>query len=119
MSVRKQVRNRRQTKLVPTARGGIIYASDVLAEEGRARINRIERLIRIVKNYLGSVACVSDEQAITDILADLRHYCDCKGLTFRKLERAAVALYEDENTDQSEWPSPFRDLKSAAYRHGS
>jgi hypothetical protein len=115
MHKRKQMGNRRRPKLVTKAHGGIIYASEVLAEERRARINHIERVILIVKTSLGSVAHVSDDQAITDLLADLRHYCDYKGLTFRKLDADADALFEDDNAGQCEWPSPFRDLKDGAY----
>jgi hypothetical protein len=119
MSKRTQMRNRPQPKPVPKVRGRINYASNVLADEGRARIARVERVIHTVKAYLGSAAHVTDSQAITDLLADLRHICDYKGLAFRKLDRAAVALYDDENTDQGEWPSPFRDLKGFGSGHKS
>jgi hypothetical protein len=114
MPKKKQIRDRPLLRQVPKACGGINYASNVLAEEGRARINRMERVIRIVKTYLGSAAHVTDSQAITDLLADLRHICDYKGLAFQELERAAEELYEDENTDHGEWPSPFRDLKNVS-----
>jgi hypothetical protein len=115
----KQKRKPRQVRSLRDLSGGINYASNVLAEEGRARLARIERLIEIVKAYLGTAARVTDAQAVTDLLADLRHYCDCKGLEFSSLDEAAIERYDDENTDQRDWPSPFRELKQAAYRQGS
>jgi hypothetical protein len=114
MTKTKQKRKQSQVNSLRDLSGGINYAANVLAEEGRARLSRVERLIRIVKAYLGSVERVTDAQAITDLLADLRHYCDCKGLEFSDLDEAAIEEYEDENTDHVEWPSPFRELKEAA-----
>lgn len=119
MTKTKQKRKPRQVNSLRDLSGRINYSSNVLAEEGRARLGRIERLIRIVKVYLGSATRVTDGQAVTDLLADLRHYCDCKGLEFSSLDEAAVEQYDDENTDQAEWPSPFRELKEATHRQAS
>jgi hypothetical protein len=91
----------RRIDLVLAARAGLIPESDNIANEKRVRMNRTARIIRTAKTYLGSVAGVSDEQAITDILADLRHYCDSKGLAFRKFHTAAYALYLQDKTDEA------------------
>jgi hypothetical protein len=100
MPNRKQTSNAPRTNLLREARAGLIPASDDIADEKQARTNRTARIILTAKSYLGSVARVSDELAIRDILADLRHYCDCTGLVFEKLDRAAYALYL-EDTDRS------------------
>jgi hypothetical protein len=103
MSNRRRMTNVRRIDLVREARAGLIPESDNLAEERLARMNLTERVIRSVKPYLGSLGRVSDDQAITDILASLRHYCDCKGLAFRKLDNAASALYVEEKADEAAW----------------
>jgi hypothetical protein len=113
MTKRKQVSKRTRIKPARTPHVGIIYASDELADEGRARLDRMARIMRIVKTSLGSVARVTDGEAITDLLADLRHYCDCKDLAFSALNQKAIESYEDEVTGRDEWRSPFRDLKVA------
>ena len=38
----------------------------------------------------------SENRAITEILADLRHYCDLKGYAYDELDTAATELYESE-----------------------
>jgi hypothetical protein len=96
MSNRKQTSKVRLSGLVREARAGLIPASDDLARERRLRANRTMRIIRTVKTYSGSVARVSDGLAITNIIADLRHYCDCRGLAFKKLDRAAYTLYSKD-----------------------
>jgi len=101
MSRRKQVSNTRRSDLVRTARAGLIPASDNLANEIRVRTNQTARIIRTAKTYLGSVPRVSDEHAIVSLLADLRHYCDCKGLTFQKLNRVAYATYLEDKADEA------------------
>lgn len=78
------------------ARAGLIPASDDIADEIRARTELTARIIRTVKPYLGSAGRVSDDLAITNILSDLRHYCDCRRLAFKKLDRAAYELYLEE-----------------------
>jgi hypothetical protein len=93
MTKRKPIGKARGIDLVREARAGLIPTSDDIAAEKRARIDCAARIIRLTKPYLGSISRVSDEEAITNILADLRHYCDCKGLTIRKIRVAANALY--------------------------
>jgi hypothetical protein len=96
----------RRANPVVKARAGLIPASDDAADEIRARTNLTVRIIRTVKPYLGSVRRVSDDLAITNILSDLRHYCDCRGLAFEKLDRAAYQLYSEEKTYEAVWPTP-------------
>jgi hypothetical protein len=100
MPKRKQMSDARSIDLVREARAGLIPASDHIADEKCARMNCTARIIRTAKTYLGTVTRVSEEQAITSILADLRHYCDCKGLAFRKFHAAAYALYLEDKADE-------------------
>jgi hypothetical protein len=95
--------NKRRNDLVREARAGMIPESDNIANEIRTRTSQTARIIRTAKTYLGSVTAVSDELAITDILADLRHYCDYKGLAFRKLHTAAHAQYMENKAYEATW----------------
>jgi hypothetical protein len=104
MPKRKQMSNTRRSDLVRRARAGVISESDNIANEIRVRTNHTARIIRAAKTHLGSVTRVSDEQAITDILADLHHYCDVKGLAFRKFHAVAYALYMEDKAYEAEWP---------------
>jgi hypothetical protein len=99
MSKRKQTSHAGHSELVHEARAGLIPASDDIADEQRARLDCAARIIGSAKPYLGSGKRVSDRHAITSILADLRHYCDGKGLVFGKLGTAAYALYLLEKAD--------------------
>ncbi len=85
--------------IVRKGRGGLISAYDEIADEKRARMSGTARIIRMVKPSLGSVERVSDELTITSILADLRHYCEWKGLVFRRLCTAANVLYLEDKAD--------------------
>ena len=78
------------------ARAGLIPESDWTAEEVSARMRRTARMARVIKSHASSLTGRSDSMAISEILADLRHYCDSKGLMFDDLERAASENYEDE-----------------------
>jgi hypothetical protein len=93
MPNRGQQNKSRRVNLVLEARAGLIPASDDMANEIHVRTSQTADIVHTAKNYLGSVACVSDDLAITNILADLRHYCDTKRLAFKKLDKAARALY--------------------------
>lgn len=99
MIKRRVISNRRRVYLARESRSGVIFASEDIAEEKRARLSNIAHVIRTAKTYLGSVARVPDDHAITNILADLRHYCDSKGLVFGKLTSAAHALYLEQKAD--------------------
>lgn len=93
MTNRKRVTNADCEEFVREARAGLIPASADLADEVRVRTNRTARMIRIVKTHLGSARRVSDDLAIIDVLADLRHYCDRNGLVFERLAKAAFERY--------------------------
>ena len=115
MSNRKQMSNARRIELVREARAGLIPESDNWENERRVRTSLTLRMIRTAKTHLGSVARVSDDLAITNILSDLRHYCDCKGLAFKKLDRAAYALYSEVKSDESGWLAPPGNLEDVTY----
>lgn len=38
----------------------------------------------------------NDAEAITDLLANIRHLCDLRGLDFAKLDRVAYSHYVEE-----------------------
>lgn len=119
MPHRKQMSNARHIDFVREARAGLIPASDNMADETRARTNHTECIIRTAKTYLGSMTRVSDDLAITNILSDLRHYCDCKGMAFKKLDKAAHAVYMEEKTDEAAWPTPPVHLEDVMYRQAT
>ena len=96
--------------LVREARAGLIPESDSIAEEVRFRTRHTARIICTAKNELGSAAAVSDEHAITNILADIRHYCDCKCLAFSKLHAAAYTLYMEDKAYENTWPGLSENL---------
>ncbi len=116
MPNRKQMSKARRVELVREARAGLIPASDDMEDERRVRTNLTARTIRAVKARLGSVTRVSDDLAITNILSDLRHYCDCEGLAFEKLDRAAYVLYSEEKADEAAWLSRPGHLEAITYR---
>jgi hypothetical protein len=93
MMKRKTHSDRLRANLVREARAGVIPESDHIAKEIRARMNSAARLIRTLaaKGRLATLA--SEDRLITEILADLRHYCDFNGLVYDKLETAAADLY--------------------------
>lgn len=91
MDYRKQL-----SQSVLNARAGVMFDSDDIENEKLARIQRTERIIRTVRTYARLKICGSEYAAITNILADLRHYCYSKNLSFRKLEKEAHALYQEE-----------------------
>jgi hypothetical protein len=97
----------RRTPLVREARAGLIPASDGMLDEIRTRTNYTARMVRAAKSHLGSSERVSEEHAITNILADLRHYCDYGGLVFKELDAAGDALYLEDKTDEALWMSPL------------
>jgi hypothetical protein len=40
-----------------------------------------------------------DENAITDLLADLRHYCAAHGLDYDRCDRVATMHFQDESAE--------------------
>ncbi len=106
MTMRKRSIEERQDRLVREARAGLIPASDDLLDDVRARTNRTARMVGTAKSHLGSVKRVSEEHAIRNILADLRHYCDYKGLQFDELDAAADAIYLGDKGYEAPWMLP-------------
>ena len=96
------VHNRKQKKiadgaaLIVEARAGIIFASDHVAAELLAATSSIARAVRA---YVKPAKRGADDRVITDILVDLRHYCDGKGLVFDELNATAEERYWDEKAD--------------------
>jgi hypothetical protein len=67
-----------------------------VAEEVRLRLKRTARTGRFVHSHARLSSRGSDALAIKEILADLRHYCDRKGLAFEDLDAEACEDYQDE-----------------------
>jgi hypothetical protein len=100
MPTKNQLKNRRSIALILEARAGLIPASDYIENELNARTACIGRTVRAYAR----MAHDPDDIAITDILQDLRHYCDSKGLAFDKLDAAAHDCYL-EYVAESPWVS--------------
>ena len=96
MSNRKRQMVTGRSALIVEARAGVIFASDYVGAELLAVTSSVARAL---KAYAKSAKPVPDDRAITDILVDLRHYCDSKGLVFDELNAAAEEHYWDEKTD--------------------
>ena len=92
--------NNRRSALVLEARAGLIPASDDIEDELDARVARIGRALRTYTER----APGPDDLTITDILHDLRHYCDSRALEFDRLDTAAYTDYL-EYVDESPWIS--------------
>ena len=82
--------------LIAEARAGVIFTSDSIRAELLAATSRIAFAVRA---YAKSAKAGPDDQAITDILVDLRHFCDSNGLVFDELNAAAVEHYWDQKAD--------------------
>jgi hypothetical protein len=116
MPKRKRMSKPSRIDFVREARAGLIPASDDIADEKRSRLNSTARIIRAAKPQLGTAKRVSDECAITSILADLRHYCDYNGLSFCKLDRNAGAQYLEDAADFRSIPSAVVDAAARQFR---
>lgn len=97
--------NKRQAALTLEARAGLIPESDWIAEEVRARTNRTAQVSRVVVSHAKRLTNGSVGLAITEILTDLRHYCDAKDLVFEELDAAACENHLDE-ASQSHMADP-------------
>jgi hypothetical protein len=104
--LRKRSNKAFHSALVIEARAGLIPESDWIVEEVRARIRRTARIGRVIESRARSLSRGSRAVAISEVLADLRHYCDCKGLTFEELDTAASENYEDEASQSRMVRSP-------------
>ena len=101
--IRKQQTKKRRVHRENNVGGRLIPASDNIMNERRLRTELTRRIIRTVKPHLGSVALVSDDLAIANILSDLRHYCEFKGLAFGRIQKAAFAMYSEEKAYEAEF----------------
>jgi hypothetical protein len=88
--------------VVTEARAGLIPECDDIEDEISARMKRTTKVVRILKAHARLPTCGSEEQAITDLMADLRHYCHDEGLSFRKLDRAGYLLHLEEKTGRGD-----------------
>lgn len=96
MPNKKQLNSAHRAALVLEARAGLIPASDDMADELRAATARIGRTVTA---YAKSMKAGSDDLAIIDILVDLWHYCDSRGLAFREIDAAASEHYREAIAD--------------------
>jgi hypothetical protein len=100
MSKKKYLNTLHYPARVLEARAGIIPASDHIQH----RLNlRTASIGRTVKTYAHRERGRHD-LAITEILQDLRHYCDSQGLAFQELDRTAAEYYQ-EDVNESPWIS--------------
>lgn len=88
-------KSHRHSKLVATARAGIIPASDDIEDEAEARSNNTAHLIRTMRRIAPYTFRASEGLVLTEILADLRYYCATKGLPFEELDAAAILNNDD------------------------
>lgn len=102
MSSRGRENNSQWRDLVTEARAGLIPECDDIEDEIRARTKRTARVVRILKANAALPTCGSEEQAITDLIADLRHYCQFASLSFYKLNQAGYALHLEEKSAKSD-----------------
>jgi hypothetical protein len=96
----KQLNNIHCAARILDARAGLIPASDDIEDELNARTARIGRTVRAYAKLTHG----RDDLAITDILHDLRHYCDQKALAFDQLDTPAYEHYL-EDAAESPWIS--------------
>jgi hypothetical protein len=59
-------------------------------------MDRTARIGRVITSHARLLTGGSDALAISEILADLRHYCDSKSLAFEELDATACENYEEE-----------------------
>jgi len=62
-----------------------------------SRANRIQSIIK--KTNGTHPEDIKD--GVTDILADLRHYCDAHGIDFAKQDKVAYQHYSEEKHDEA------------------
>jgi hypothetical protein len=98
----EQLKHARAEALVRRARAGVIPASDHIEAEINASVARIARTVSVYAKRVGN--CGRDDLAISDILQDLRHYCDSKGLAFDERDTTAYSCYL-EDVKESPWIS--------------
>jgi hypothetical protein len=99
MPNKKHLSNVHHPAHVLAARAGLIPASDHIENELNLQAARIGRSVSAYARRKSR-----HDLAITDILQDLRHYCDSKGLAFHELDAAAHEYYL-EDVNESPWIS--------------
>jgi len=101
MRSKEQLKDARaEAFLVRKARAGVIPASDHIQAELNLYLTRIGRTVRAyAKQRHGG-----DALAIMDILHELRHYCDNRGLAFDELNTEAHEYYM-EDVKETPWIS--------------
>ena len=92
----RQVNDSRRSALVLEARAGLIPTSDDVADERQVRMDRIGSTVKAYAKMARGGSGDCDAWAITNILADLRHHCDSKGLAFHELDAAAYGHYLED-----------------------
>lgn len=65
----------------------------MMRSENRTHANTAEKALRNVYH-------AADEQAIVDLMSDLRHLCDLQGRDYYKLDRRAYRVYASERGAQ-------------------
>ena len=101
MPNKRHLNNARREFLILEARAGLIPASDAIENEQRARMKCIGRVVKTYAKLVSARSGDWDHLAITDILDDLRHYCDYKGLAFDELSPAAYEQYLEDAAEMS------------------
>jgi len=91
--------NPRHSARVIEARAGLIPASDDIEDELDSRTAHIRRILRTYAKGTNG----RDDLAITNLLEDIRHYCDSKTLRFDELDAAAQNNHEEYQ--ESPWIS--------------
>jgi hypothetical protein len=104
--LRKRSNKAPHSALVIEARAGLIPESDWTAAEVCARKDRTARTGRVIKSH-AKLKRSSQAAAVSEMLTDLRHYCDSKKLPFEKLDSEASENYEHEVSQSRTVDSPL------------
>ena len=59
----------------------------------------LEKIEEAIQPYMENRGDLEVSEAVADMLADLRHYCDVYELSFHQLDRRAYQNYLAEHTD--------------------
>jgi hypothetical protein len=101
MPSKEQLKNiRAEALLIKKARAGVIPASDNIEAELELYVARIGRTVNAHAKFRHG----DEALAISDILHELRHYCDSKCLAFGELNARAHEYYL-EDVKESPWIS--------------
>lgn len=81
MLFQKRTKRVRLSNVAISARAGLIPACDDLADEAEARLNHAVHLVRTMRRVAPYTSRANQGYVLTEILADLKHYCATKGLS--------------------------------------